>query len=108
MHVGTTWIGDDANCVSYLTFESEVIMLQHGDEENLNRSEARSVSCLLLPFQNPNPSAVMESENAVDMLMKIQPKKKTSRVQNKYMDPSFVLGSVAEVERLWSVAASIL
>lgn len=32
----------------------------------------------------------------------------TSRVLSNYMYPSFVLGSVAEVERLWSVAVYIL
>lgn len=50
----TTWIVDDADCVTDTNLES-------GDMEMRNRSEARAVSCLLLLSQNPNPSPVMES-----------------------------------------------
>ncbi|KAI0558591.1 hypothetical protein FGB62_200g011 [Gracilaria domingensis] len=67
------------------------------------------VSCsrLLLPLE-AQQSPLLVSEGTVSYADRLK-RRNAQRVSNsQYRDPRFVLGSVAEVERLWSVADNIL
>ena len=101
-----TYILPDSDIVKYPTFESAVIKIQNGESCRLTRNEKREVTSLLrrnaIPSNGQNSSPVHLSMH--DRLAK---RRRTNKGE-AYIDCSFILGSVAEAERVWSMYRSFV
>lgn len=90
-------------------FESGVVKVQTGNADKLNRSENKSIACLLEGEnehykEKPEP---VHSRINLPMIERLKKARKNSD-SSIYIALAFILGSVAEVERLWRVARYIL
>lgn len=108
--LGTYYISESASIVTHELFESAVIKIQEGRENALSRHEKRAVSCLLKEpsSEDTTQSTNDDSDYSMPMAQQIAKRRKKNEYHSKYVDCSFILGSVAEVERLWSSAKHIL
>lgn len=98
-------IAPDARCVKYPAFESAIVKIQKGYEESLTKTEQESVSSLLLsPADNDVEESLSRTLTIEERLAKRQRVCKTSA----YINCNFVLGSVAEAERVWSICKYVL
>lgn len=102
-------IGDDATIVTNPFFETGVVKLQKGQSDPVTRNEYRDISCIVKTSKWDNSEGT-ESVSPGNLFMKelLMKKRKTEVLSRKYMDTSFIIGSVAEVEGLWIVASYIL
>ena len=100
--LGDTYIGTDSRHVSNKVLESAVIKLQNYTPDELTGQEKTAVIGLKSPTAEKNTSA--SSKNAVlTMQERIAKRKKILHIPNIYMPSNFLLGSVAEVERVSSI-----
>ena len=91
-----------ASIVPKPTFEKAVVKIQSGLEEQLSAAEKDKVSMLR---ENVEESASQsDSSSTVTMAERLLKKRKTEVTRNQYTNCDFILGSVAEVERLWSIS----
>lgn len=85
---------------------SKVVHLsQTGQEELLNREEKTTIKILLKASLTPVEEELTASKSMMERLAK---RKKEGLSASCYIDPSIILGSVAEVERVWSTAKFII
>ena len=97
-------------------FESAVIKIQMSQHENkqcnLTQREKQSVLHLLKEEVNDEDENTEASDEEIDEIEQAKKRRKTLQVGNniesRYINLDFILGSVAEVERLWSMAYYIL
>ena len=108
--LGNDTIGQDSSIVVHRSFENGVVKVQRGEIETLTRAERRSITCLPKPNASEDDVTVPaeESSSTMSMAERLSKRRKKETDTNKYMDCSFILGSVAEVERAWSVAKYVL
>lgn len=96
--VDSHYISETANIMTHDLLESGVVKIKEGREHSLSRREKRASSSLLKETPNEN---VTISSNHVDsrMLMAQQLAKcrKKNETNSKYIDCSFIVGSVTEV-----------
>lgn len=115
------YILQGSDIVKCPAFESAVCKIQRGETNLMSAAEIRSVECLLQPATNtagsiddsdddtelPNP--ILHSPTTYTRLKRQMTMREASRPRaDKYVDTKFILGSVAVVERLWSMAKHIL
>jgi len=100
------YIGTSAQIMTDPVFESGVIKIQRNEYQSITINKNRA--CKKLRIQNAIYTAP-ENPTFQTMAEKVAAKKKRKlEATTKYMNCSFILGSVAEVERLWSIAKNIL
>ena len=91
-------------------FESGVVKLQHGQQDDLTDAE-RSASSILKVTQDVDRE---ESKGQPDdeelSIAEILARSKRCRIEKNhfYMNRRFVLGSVVEIERIWSISKHTL
>ena len=101
------YIGPTAHIVKDPYFESGVTKIQRGNKSDMTAEEKDACKNLLLSSRG---DYVMDTNNGHDidqLSFKERYDSKRRRVNSsvdKYIDCSFILGSVAEAERLWSIA----
>ena len=86
------------------TFCSAIVKIQHNETENLSDAEKYAVGCMLMSSEDESAAAVNDDVDiSIDSLIE---KNKLRRLIQKsnYRNCDFALGSIAEVERLWSIA----
>lgn len=107
--LGTSTIGDDAAIVSGPSFESGVVKIQKCEYESLTRNEKRAVPCHLNSITTDDSGCTDRASYAkLSMKEQLKKKRKFGFSTSKHIDTSLILGSVAEVERIWSVSRYIL
>eukprot|EP00171_Calliarthron_tuberculosum_P002072 IDg2072t1 len=98
-------IATNAACVKYPIFETAVVKIQKGDEDKMTKEEKESVSSLL------RSSAQVEAPESLTrpltMEERLEKRQKVSRISD-YINCDFVLGSIAESERVWSICKYVL
>eukprot|EP00171_Calliarthron_tuberculosum_P003916 IDg3916t1 len=107
--LGTSHISQTAAIVKDKSFLSGVIKIQRQEFEALSDEERRACKTLLSEtVASADIDNANESEDD-DIIMEIT-KEKENRIDGpgNYINADFVLGSVAEVERLWSVLRRLL
>ncbi len=85
-------------------FESAVVQIQKGFEDELTTEQKAAVKCLLKSSVNAGQESEKEDVLALTMLERLAKLRKKEVHNNKYIKCDFIFGSVAEVEYLWSVA----
>jgi hypothetical protein len=104
--------------VKFPHFESGVVKIQRGQSQDLSRTEKAAVASLLLDnpgniAADPDPGVDVRflSPASIAKATAHQDSKKRQRMsadQEKYINCDYIIGSVAEVERLWSMAKYVL
>jgi len=102
----TFYIDSKAQIVHSPDFESGVVKIQNRKTDEL--SDAEKLACKKLErtavdITNNNSTSNLSLTEQVSL-----GKRKRQDASNNYMNTSFVLGSTAELERLWSIAKNIL
>ncbi|KAI0565914.1 hypothetical protein FGB62_13g233 [Gracilaria domingensis] len=87
-------------------FERGVCKIQSNRAQELTIAESEACSRLLI--SNGLTQCFDTDGNNVSYSERLDRRKRQKKVLTEYRDCSFILGSVAEVERLWSVADNIL
>lgn len=104
--LGENYIGSNSHLVPDPHFESGVFKLQQGLSNNLTENEREA--CKKLEIQSRSQSKKPSTERTTMSERIAARKRKRENGENKYMNTNFILGSVAEVERMWSTAKNIL
>ncbi|KAI0560856.1 Ribonuclease H-like protein [Gracilaria domingensis] len=103
------YIAPDAAIVLDPIFESSVVKIQRGLQTELTEDKKESVQCLKQPDTVSEVHAGIASGNVgTGIAARLTKKRKVVMKKEKYMNCDFILGSVAEVERLWSIAKNVL
>ena len=87
-------------------FETAVVKLQEGQANQLTRGEKRAVKMLLKASTKPT-SDVDDDDNDSSIAQQLAKRRKFDD-NEKYICSDFIIGSAAEVERIWSSAKHIL
>ncbi len=107
--LGLEYIASDSGIVSSPAFEAGVVKIQSGNENEPNRQEKLAVSCLL---RHQSTVCIDDNTAKIDdttMPMEQQLRKKRKVEEGStYIDCRFILGSVSEIERMWSRAKYVL
>lgn len=100
------WISINARISPDPKFESGVCKIQRGETSRLTDAEKLACSKLLL---HEEPAEIPVANNQMSLSDMIQERKKR-RIEKapRYRNCDFILGSAAEVERLWSISKHIL
>lgn len=103
-------IASDATIVTHPSFERGVVKLLRGEEERLTRDEKRALTALMKPGETGINTTDNDERIAPAILMagRLSKRRNIQQCSSRYIDPSFMLGSVVGAERLWSVAKKIL
>lgn len=107
--LGQHYTGMSSHLVTDPLFESAVIKLQGNCLQDLTDDEKKAVECLQL--NTGEGAAGNGAEGGAEVLSMSERRKKrrkTEAIPKRYMHCNFILGSVAEVERVWSVAKHLL
>lgn len=99
-----TYISPNSAFVKYPDFESGVVKLQRNCEHLLTRPEHDALWMLKLNVDEDYDIQQYADEKERFIEERLKRRRRFSQQRNKYMDAKFILGSVAEVERLWSVS----
>ena len=99
------YIGSNADIMTDPVFESAVIKLQENCPQDLSDAEKASVLCLKVEETTDGNA---EDSDLLSMSERRKKRRKVAAIPKRYINCDFVLGSVAEVERLWSIAKHIL
>lgn len=104
--LGNSYIQEKSHIATDDTFETGVVKVQRGDISAMTPEEKEACSRLKLSASNSREESCRTNLTMADRIAA----KKRHRENNKeeYMNCGFILGSVAEVERLWSVAGNVL
>ena len=107
--LGNIYIGKDSEKLPDKFFENGIVKIQCGDISELTDDEHNA--CQRLCYENIEVNRTITNYDESNMTYeeRIASKKKQKMAKSKkYYDASFILGSAAEVERLWSTANRIL
>jgi hypothetical protein len=118
-HLGMTYIRRDANIIDYEDFENGVVKIQTGEAHLLTDPERVAVSSLrrnapAIPAVNVDqdtdidPTQWSSPRKIAKEIHRKRQKLQESAAANEYIRCDYILGSVAEVERLWSLARHVL
>lgn len=107
--LGRRYISLDSHLCMNPTFESGVMKLQENCPQDLTDAEKEAISCLKI---DTNSGEAVELGVGTDELLTMRERhakrRKVSAIPKRYMPCNFILGSVAEVERVWSMAKHLL
>ena len=109
--LGKYAIGESSRLVTHRFFETAVIKLQRGMAGQLSISEKRAVKSFVVGNEPTfDESDSSEDDDQFTVMDELARKKRRMQhtTERNYRDASFVLGSVAIVERLWSLARQVL
>ena len=104
--LGTKYIAEDANILRDPDFESGVCKIQNGMTDLMTDEEKTACGKLLLGGEEDSSDSDREGE--VSYEERLRKRKRQRDNPSGYMNCDFILGSAAEVERLWSVASHVL
>ncbi len=93
--------------MKYPDFENGVCKIQRGDHQSLTAEEIKACKVLLKEC-NTKDSVENGEENLSIAAMISTKKRKRECPEDGYIKCDFILGSAAEVERLWSKAKHLL
>ena len=102
--LGTKYIGEDAEIIRHKDFESGVCKIQNGSTELMTDEEKEACQSLLLETEEDSSS----SDEEISYEERLRRRKMERENPSGFMDADFILGSAAEVERLWSIANNVL
>eukprot|EP00171_Calliarthron_tuberculosum_P012024 IDg12024t1 len=97
-------IAIDATTAPNAIFEQGVVKIQRCREAAMTVNEKNACRKLLL--ENVTDGVGLEGESILNRIS--ENKRRCINKQTKYINCDFIIGSVAEVERLWSIAGNIL
>lgn len=102
----TKYIAADSAIVHSMNFENGIVKLQSGLASHLTDGERCAIAQLK---EESAPSSVGVGESAsTTMAERLAKRRKIASEASGYMDSRFILGSAAEIERLFSSAKHIL
>ncbi|KAI0559108.1 Ribonuclease H-like protein [Gracilaria domingensis] len=101
------YIADDAEILADPFFESGVCKIENNRAHQLTEVEVTACNRLLLTSE-PVHTSLSQVDGPASYSERLHRRKKQKISDARYRDCSFILGSVAEMERLWSVADNIL
>ena len=103
---GKNYISDDAEFLHDPLFESGVCKIQNGTTELMTVGEKEACKSLLV--NDDGNSSGSDQEEEIDYEERLRQRKQQRENPLGYMNCDFILGSAAEVERLWSIATNVL
>lgn len=90
-----------------MTFESGVIKIQSGCQDELNDLDNKAVAFLRSDPVYSTGNNVTD-DSVLQMKQRLSKRRKTCTKKRTYIPCNFILGSVAEVERVWSLPKQLL
>ena len=107
--LGQHYVGANSDIMTDPVFESAVIKLQENCPQDMTDDEKQSVECLRLDAADAaGPADAANDAEVLSINERRKKRRKLSALPKRYMDCGFILGSVAEVERVWSIAKHLL
>ncbi len=100
--LGSKYIANNSAIVESPIFERSVVKIQKGKAEELTEEEKLSVT--FLRKDDAPKSFVSQAAMSMTMSERMAKKRKVISSRYEYVACDFILGSVAKVERLWSIA----
>jgi len=104
--LGKKYIAADSRIVSNKNFESAVIKIQRDQTELMTAAEKSASVSLRKPCTTQSSQVQEQSDSS--FLERYTKKSKLNSNEDPYINCDFILGSAAEVERLWSTCKYIL
>ena len=104
--LGTKYISKDADILKNVEFESGICHIQNGSTELMTENEKTACARLLLETDDD----LSESSDNEEVPYEKRLRRRRWKRENPsgYLNRDFILGSAAEVERLWSIAMNVL
>jgi hypothetical protein len=106
--LGTKYIGIDALIVPNLDFQTRVIKIQNGEAMTMTAVEIAACTKLLKPATGAGAIGQERVDDDLSYGERVEQMKKQKMTPVGYINCYCILGSVAAVERLWSIADNIL
>jgi hypothetical protein len=116
--LGTNWIKQHACIVTNVHFENTVVKLQRDQHDTLTLDEMEAAKCLLQEDLDDNQSYSSGDEGDNDEIVmslctcaeanKQRQLSMQQKTESPYVDCSYILELVAEVERLWTLPKYII
>ena len=107
--LGTYYLATDSSFATDPLFESAVVKLQNGVSGTLTEDEKVAVRSLRVKNAGSSGEGAGTSNRFMSMKERLEKRRKLSMTpESTYIPCNFVLGSVAEVERVWSIAKHLL
>ena len=103
--LGNKYISEHANILKDPDFELGVCKIQEGLTDTMTEEEKTACEKLLLERDEESGES---SEEELAYEERLRRRKQKRENPSGYMDCDFILGSAAEVERLWSIANHVL
>ncbi len=104
--LGTKYISRKERITHSPAFESTIVKIQDGNETSLTTREREVVECLKKCTQTRNEE--IEDESQSIMASRLAKPRKICSNGSEYIETSFILGSAAEIERLFSIGKNVL
>ena len=104
--LGKIYISEDAELLRDPLFESGVCKIQNGTTELMTAGEKEACESLLV-IDDGNSSG-SDREEEIEYEERLRRRKRQRENPSGYRNCDFILGSAAEVERLWSIATNVL
>ena len=104
--LGKKYIGVDAAVIHSRAFEQGVAKIQDGKESTLTDAERDAVK--MLEKECRNFGTQTRNECSASMRTRLAKKRKVESCASIHVDTRFILGSAAEIERLFSTAKLVL
>ncbi len=91
-------------------FESGVVKIQRGHEDEMSAAEKHAVECLRKIEDHSNMNATGNAQSTAPRTIseRLAKRRKVGHGTESYINCDFILGSVAEVERLFSMAKYVM
>lgn len=106
--LGEKFIGTKSHLVTDADFESGVIKIQAGCPDELTDAEKTAVQCLKSDHAEAGSADGSSNGEYLSMKERLAKRRKITATNRTYIPCNFILGSVAEVERVWSIAKHLL
>ena len=104
--LGKIYISEDAELLRDPLFESGVCKIQNGTTELMTAGEKEACESLLV-IDDGNSSG-SDREEEIEYEERLRRRKRQRENPSGYRNCDFILGSAAEIERLWSIATNVL
>lgn len=105
--LGKHYLDMGAAIVADRHFESGVLKLQQGEASELTDDQRMACSRLRKTLPQDSSQVTEASNSLVDKIARVRKRARRSSGES-YVDSRFILGSVAECERLWSIASHVI
>ncbi len=106
--LGHKYISSLVHIVQYTHLEAGVVTIQKGIENQINEFEKAAVRILRKPISSGGTTGLRGTVSTNNISERMAKRRKRDEETSNYIDCNFILGSVAEVERVFRFAKYVL